>query len=722
MILSTKTKEAIKTALAMTIAYGIALSLDWDRPYWAGFAVAMVSLATVGQSMNKAALRMFGTLVAMVMSLTLIALFSQERWLFMLFLSAYMGFCCYMMSGSQRAYFWQVAAFVCVVIAMDAGADSVNAFQTAILRAQETGLGILVYTLVAFFLWPSRSTAAFTAAVNDLATTQLQFYRACLDLARGKGSTQEAHRLSEQQVQHKTRFDQLLEAAETDSYEVWELRRPWRRYQQQAGELMHALERWRESFSEVHTLDLQRLLPGLDAFGAALDGRLAQIGELLAGQAPEPVPQVVDLTLDKDAMRSLSHFDQASVVVARARMRHLEQVTSALFEAASEIKVPGKATALPDAPRAPSKLFVLDLDRLANVVRFVAILWLAWLAVIYVNDIPGGTGLVSMAGSIGIAIANMPQLPVSKLFVPVSTGVLFAAVLYIFIMPTLSSFIGLGVLIFAATFVICYLFADPRQMLGRAFGLAMFVTIASITNEQSYNFLSVANTAMMFPVIFMIFAISAYIPVSPRPQRAFLRLLGRFFRSSAYLMSAMRWDPPHPVTRLERWKKAFHAREVATLPAKLGTWAPHIDAATLSGTAPQQVQTLVTSLQSLTYRMQHLLEERDTPQAQFLVKELFEEFRAWRLGMQAVLQELADDPAGAQGSALRARLDSVLERLEEKIKSALNKTVEGQFSDQDAEEFYRLLGAYRGVSEALVDYARNADAIDWAPWHEERFA
>ncbi len=50
----------------MTIAYGIALSMDWDRPYWAGFAVAMISLATIGQSFNKAALRMIGTLMGMV--------------------------------------------------------------------------------------------------------------------------------------------------------------------------------------------------------------------------------------------------------------------------------------------------------------------------------------------------------------------------------------------------------------------------------------------------------------------------------------------------------------------------------------------------------------------------------------------------------------------------------------------------------------------------------
>ena len=97
LALSTRSKESIKTALAMTIAYAIALQMDWDRPYWAGFAVAFCSLATIGQSLNKAALRMFGTLVTAVVALTFIALFAQDRWAFMLFLSTYVGFCTYMM-------------------------------------------------------------------------------------------------------------------------------------------------------------------------------------------------------------------------------------------------------------------------------------------------------------------------------------------------------------------------------------------------------------------------------------------------------------------------------------------------------------------------------------------------------------------------------------------------------------------------------------------------
>ncbi|MBA7694511.1 hypothetical protein ES703_103122 [subsurface metagenome] len=53
----------------------------------------------------------------------------------------------------------------------------------------------------------------------------------------------------------------------------------------------------------------------------------------------------------------------------------------------------------------------------------------------------------------------------------------------------------------------------------------MFVTIASISNEQTYSFLKVANTALMFPLMFLLMAITANVPFSLRPERVFLRLL-----------------------------------------------------------------------------------------------------------------------------------------------------------------------------------------------------
>jgi uncharacterized membrane protein YgaE (UPF0421/DUF939 family) len=721
MTLSTKAKESIKTALAMTIAYAIALSMDWDKPYWAGFAVAFISLASIGQSLNKAALRMFGTLLAVVVSLTLIALFAQDRWAFMLCLSLVTGFCCYMMGGIKHKYFWQATGFVCIIICMDAGADSVNAFNIAVLRAQQTGLGILVYSLVAIFLWPSSSRSRFYATVVNLASTQHQLYSAYFAMACGRGDDEAASRLKTQEVQAKTSFDQLLNAALADSHSVWELKDAWRHYQAQAAELMVALYHWQAGFAEVQSLDLYRLFPDLEVFDAELEARLTQIDQMLADHPPERLPQTLTLSFDNDALRSLSHFDRAAFAVVRSHMQHLERLTRSLFDSVRAVKGLGETVILVDAPSKPNAVFLPDPDRLANTCRFMTVLWLAFLALVYVADVPGGAGLVSMCGAFGIALANMPQIPVSKLFKPAATSVLFAGLLYIFVMPKLSSFIGLGLLIFATTFAICYLFAAPQQGLGRALGLAMFVTIASISNEQSYSFLTVSTTALMYPVLFLIMTVTAIIPFYLQAEAVALRLLGRFFRSSEYLMSVMSWESPQAATRLERWRRAFHAREVATLPTKLGSWLPHVDTGALAGTSPKELQALVNSMQSLTYRMQQLLEEHGVPQAKTLVQELREDFRTWRLEMQSFFLNLSENPAVGDWKALRVRIDGIMADLEGRIKEGLDKTGDSQLNEQEAVNFYILLGACRGVSEALVDYAGSADAIDWAGWREERF-
>ena len=42
--LSVPAREAIKTALAVVIAYAIPLQLGWEKPFWAAFAVLMISL------------------------------------------------------------------------------------------------------------------------------------------------------------------------------------------------------------------------------------------------------------------------------------------------------------------------------------------------------------------------------------------------------------------------------------------------------------------------------------------------------------------------------------------------------------------------------------------------------------------------------------------------------------------------------------------------------
>jgi uncharacterized membrane protein YgaE (UPF0421/DUF939 family) len=719
MAISRKAKEAIKTALAMTLAYGIALSMGWDKPMWAGLAVAFTSLATIGQSFNKAAMRTFGTFVAAFVGLMLIAFFAQDRWLFMLSLSSWVGFCTYMMGGTKRNYFWNVCGMVCVIICMDAGSDSANAFKIAALRVQQTALGILVYSLVAILLWPKSSRTAFEAAASKLASAQRELYKSILQLANGQENAAGVQASSAAATQAQSSFNQLLGAAETDSYQVRQKRHIWRRYQRQMTQVSEAMEHLRDSLADLEALDLAAALPNLATVGEEIDARLASIELAASGKSPGRRPATIDLTLDAEAAERLTHFEKAALAVALSHLQNLEHLTRSPFD--MDLPVESLATAGEDVDKSAMLHFgfVPDPDRMTAVIRVIVTMWLAYFTLVYVADVPGGPTLVTMSGVFGMILGTVPQMPVSKLAVPVAGGAILGSVLYIFIMPRLASFAGLGLLIFVSTFFFCYVFAAPHQALGRAFGLALFAIISGISNEQTYSLFSITTTALAFALCFLILAVTAYIPFSPRPERAFQRLLKRFFRSCDRVTTAARWDTQRAETAWEQRKMAFHVREVSTLPAKLAAWGRFIDPKALPGTSPEQVQVLVANLQTLSRRIQTLLQERDDQQAGILARASRADTGAWHLGVQEGFRLLSSDPSAARAESFRTRLDEIMRRLEDNIRSTMGDAAADKHTD---EEFYRLLGACRSVSESMVDYAASASIIGWDRWKEERFA
>lgn len=720
-MLSTRAKEAIKTALAMTIAYGIALSMNWDKPMWAGFAVAFVSLSTSGQSLNKAALRVVGTLVGVVMALTFIALFIQDRWLFILFVSLWVALCTYLMAGSRYQYLWHVAGFVTVIIAFDSGADPLTAFNVAMLRGQETGLGILVYGLISVLLWPNDSRTDFETSVRELITAQHTLYRAYHDLMLNKPAHADVQQLRTTAIQSQMRFAELFSAARTDSYEIWELRRQWRAFQELTAELAEIMEHWRESFDELRTLDLHALLPNLEGFDAEIVRRFREIERMLAGEAPEHAPVRMELLLDHDRLASLSHFQKAAVAVTRSRAVRLERLTDELFACSADIR--GYVRSGENGMQAgnATRVFVPDPERMLGAFHMFLVLWFAWLLTVYVEGVPGGGLLIMMATPIGMAMSTMPQVSTTKLFVPVFASVLFAGFIYVLLMPELSSFQGLGALLFAVTFAICYLFPEPRQGLARAFGLAMFVVVIGVSNQQTYSFIAWANTAMVFPLLFAILMLTAHIPWSPLPEHVFLRLMGRFFRSTEYLVSSLGRDPGRPRTAWQRWRLRYHARELATLPEKLEMWGKLIDRNAFPRTDPKQVQALVISLRALSWRIAGLTSARQLPQSEVLVQELTQDIRTWRQAIQALFRDWIAQPSVESEQALQERLSRKLSQLEERINECFESIGAARLSDEDYQNFYRLLGSFRGVSEAMIGYARVSNATDFNDWRETRF-
>jgi len=67
---------------------------------------------TVGDSVNKGALRLFGTFAAGSVALLLAALFPQDRWGYLLCATLYLALCTYMTGHSSRWYFWFIGGYV----------------------------------------------------------------------------------------------------------------------------------------------------------------------------------------------------------------------------------------------------------------------------------------------------------------------------------------------------------------------------------------------------------------------------------------------------------------------------------------------------------------------------------------------------------------------------------------------------------------------------------
>jgi ElaB/YqjD/DUF883 family membrane-anchored ribosome-binding protein len=183
----------------------------------------------------------------------------------------------------------------------------------------------------------------------------------------------------------------------------------------------------------------------------------------------------------------------------------------------------------------------------------------------------------------------------------------------------------------------------------------------------------------------------------------------------------MALDWKHKAGLVESWKLMFYQTDLLELPQKLRALGGQIDHRLFPGATPEQVQMLVNSLQALALRLKDLADMRKHPQATSLVQELLDDVRAWRMAIQELFQKWSDDPASEPADYLQNRLSAKLNEMENRIDWTLGQADQRELSEADYQNFYRLVGSYRGLSESIVEHAKIAGGLNWQEWKEERF-
>lgn len=715
MLLPLPAREAIKTGFAMVLALGIALRMDFLNPYWAGFAVAFISLDTAGQSLNKGVLRMLGTLMALVVALGLAAWFPQQRWGMMLALTPWIGLCSYKIAGNRRQYFWFVSAFVVIIVMIKAGGSSLDLFREAVARVEETALGIGVYALVSVSLWPRTSRDALERSARGLVDVQLQLFQAYRGLLAGRGRLEDSRPLRLKADQAIKQLGAVLAAAETDTYVVWELRHAWRSLHQSSLALLRAFGRWRTAMPEVQGLDLARILPGAEPALQELEARIARTGRVLDGDDDGVAPQAIDVSPGPGA--ELSLFERAAVVQLVTQLRRIDDETRAVLQAVRDIRGSGRVVTPPIA--APRRLS-LDPDRLRVSANVIATMWVGFLLWIWV-DPPGHAGFW-FGATLYALLSALSRQSVVGMVPGVLLGILVGGIAYVLVMPHLSGFGELAILIFVAIAGGSYLLAGPQRGGTRSAYMAMFLVAISLDNrDQTYSFASYANSSAAYLLGIGLTVAMGGFPSSQRPEKVFLRLLSRFFRQAEILIGRLAPEP-RPQGIVERSRRLFYREDLLEIPAKLAALVDRVDCRLLPGTTPDQLRTLVMHLTTLTMRIEEVLDARRDIEPEPRLEEIVTELREWRELVQRQFRLWAHDPAAAlfPEAVMSERLHLRLERIEAGLETARARAG-GEGLPVSYTALYRYLGGFRGLSEAAIGYASAASQMAWDPWTEARF-
>lgn len=723
MTLSPAFKQAFKIALAMVISYAIALWMGWDKPLWSGLAVAVGCLASVGDSVGRGLQRLLGTAFAGVVTIILASLFLQDRFSFLLLMSLFVALCNYMLCYNQRYFtFWLCAGFTVPLVAFIGDGLSVNTFDTIIERTNETALGLLVYSIVGVLIWPQNAGNAFKSQLLDCVRQQAELFDRLREQSRGRAAPANIEQLIGSLRQKVGALTGSLDAAVFDSDDIWRSRAALRHMVDELASTLWEMERWYLCYEDLKDVDLGRALPGLQDY---LDGLKKQftILDYALETGSQPGPQLVrePVTLDRDVLREFPHFIRAAIVLRFDQLISIGDRIDALVKAADEING-GPADPLLSNPKSdrPS-MWVPDADALAATVRQTTVLWIVLLMAIYMPEFGNiYVGFIAITNALAMGLSMAPFAPVRILYKPAIFGTIFSGLLYILVMPALSGYLQLSIMIFIATFLIAYVLDDRKYYLAKVLGLVMFVVVTDVTNEQSYSVYWPANWLLAMILFCLIHTIAWRLPISFRPQERFPAILERFFSSAEALLPRTGSEISHKRHGLfQRWLRDYHLYNVKVLPQRLRVWARMLQTEYLAGDKRAELNRMLTGIEALAnWVIAASRHEADGPQR--LPPSLVTDIVGWEDGLHGALKKLSNTEVPVDSFDWRSRVDARFEHMETQVENLLNQADYEALPMNMRGAIYRKLGEYRGLSEAVVAVAGAASNIDWTAMKRSR--
>jgi len=722
--LSRNAKESIKIALSLVIVYGIAMSINWEKPFWGGFAVIVCSQANLGQSLNRAILWILGTLVALLGGWIIVALFPQDRWLFMIALSIWVAGCVYFLQRSKRQYFWMTCGYVILLLWDATGGDLSISYEEGILRIQESLLGIIVYGLVAVLIWPNCSREELHKAAIALLELHRLFSDRCFNSIQDRKSVKILREKRVELLKADSRLRIAINDATSDSYEIWECRKQWNRFGCRATAVTQSLLKLEESLALSSDLGITKYLIGMRAYLEEMSSRFKRVSYAIAERKPAGKAQERVVRGNIEKVKELSTSETAGLAVTRRSLNDLEVESRALIYSANDIQDPGVAYLSYSDERGAYwfGLFMPDPDRLANVVRVLVGIWISYLAYIFVPDMIGGLLVVLLITIIAIIAAVSPQIRLFETCVYTILVCLMSAPLYFFVMPKLPGYYSLGLMIFVWTFIVSY-FANKAfgaQSMIRTLVLIFPQIIFNFNNNQMYSFVVYTNYIFVLAIIFCILAVSRNIPFSSHPEKNFKKSIDRLLASAARLVVEGDFPSSKRQSILYRLSILYHLNIVMISHKNILYWKEGIDKAHVRGMSNDQLRRII-DLLMLVANQVRILHGIDSSKMNLVAtKRMLREAFIWRCLVGKILLYLSGKKRKINIESLRRGYKRIFDRANVDVGDLMELRKCSSQSKEGVSNFLYFLGVTHCINNYLAEFFHLSETVDWDFFCEER--
>ena len=161
-------RAAIRTAVAALAAVLIAFKFHLQSPYWSGMSVVIVTNLYTGSIIDKAMMRIIGTIAGAFLGFYLAGIIANSFLLYLLVCFLIIAVSVYYYQYSVYGYAYLLGALCSFIIIAQITIDPQNAFFVAIWRPVEIGIGVLVSAISVYVIFPNHLKDSIVEQVNGL--------------------------------------------------------------------------------------------------------------------------------------------------------------------------------------------------------------------------------------------------------------------------------------------------------------------------------------------------------------------------------------------------------------------------------------------------------------------------------------------------------------------------------------------------------------------------